>query len=290
MSDAPGNPGQGTTAGALLGDGGGQQATNAQTTQTTSQAPSGIPWLEGADTNTVGYVQNKGWSNPADVVNSYLNLEKLIGHDRAGNTVVLPKADAPQADFDAFYKRLGRPDTAADYKIDIPQAGGDPEFAKAFAEVAHKSGLSQKQVESLTGFWNGKAQALTQAQTAAKEAAYQQDVLDLTREWGAAHAQNTALAQAAVRTLGFDEATITKLADSMGHKAVMQMFAKLGEKVAEPGFVTSDKREGFGLMTPAQAQEEIKKLTLDASFRKDYIAKKPEAMERIKRLTEMASQ
>ena len=110
-------------------------------------------WLDGADEVTVGYVQNKGWEKPTQVLESYRNLEKLMGADRAGNTVILPKPDATPEEFGKFYDRLGRPSDAAGYKLQVPQ-GGDPEFAKIAGNWFHESGLTAKQGEELAGRWN----------------------------------------------------------------------------------------------------------------------------------------
>jgi hypothetical protein len=65
-------------------------------------------WTGPLDDAGRALVAAKGWRGPGDVVQSYANLEKLMGADRAGRTVVPPKdGDAAEA-FDAFYDRIGQ--------------------------------------------------------------------------------------------------------------------------------------------------------------------------------------
>ena len=277
MTDtAPGN-GQGTAASALA-----EPAPQAA-------APVAAPnWLEGADEVTVGYVQNKGWDKPTQVLESYRNLEKLMGADRAGNTVILPKPDASPDEIGKFFDRLGRPADAAGYKIEVPQ-GGDPEFAKTAGSWFHELGLSQKQGEALAAKWNEYATGLqTNAQTQSQQQ-IKDDEFALKQEWGAAFQQNLTTAQAAARGLGMDEATINKLEASLGYKGTMDLFHQIGSKIGESEFVSGDKTEKFGAaLTPGQAQAQIRDLMADKNFVGRYLSKDANAVAEMKRLHEFA--
>jgi len=298
MTDqAPGTPGQGATgAGTLLGTappppGTESVAASASLNPPAPPPPTNTPvaWLPGADEATAGYVQNKGWSEPAQVLESYRNLEKLLGADKANNAIVLPKPDAPQAEVDAFYSRLGRPSDPSGYKIEVPAVGGDPEFAKTAAAKFHELGLTQKQGEGLAAWFNGHTGELsTKMQTQTQEQ-IQAEALQLKTEWGAAHAQNMVAAQTAARGLGIDGPTIDKMEAAMGHKAVMDLFYKIGSKMGEASFVTGDKVERFGnAMTPGQAQARIAELRKDKDFVARYVSKNAEAVAEMKRLHDFA--
>lgn len=290
MTDqAPAAGGQGTEPGAasssaalLNPPAGGAPPPPAGTTTTP------ISWLDGADETTVGYVQNKGWEKPAQVLDSYRNLEKLLGADKAGNAVVLPKPDAPQAEVDAFYNRLGRPSDPTGYKMSVPE-GGDPTFANEASAKMHELGLSQKQGEALAQWWNEKAsttQTMLQQQT---DHAYQADDLALKANWGAAFQQNLSAAQQAARGLGLDAPTIDKLQAAMGHKGTMEFLHKIGSKMGESDFVTGAKTERFGsAMTPGQAKAEITTKMADKNFTARYLSKDAEAVAEMKRLHEFA--
>jgi hypothetical protein len=276
---APADGGQGTTPPASL----------ATPPPATPPAAPAIPWLDGADEVTVGYVQNKGWSEPKQVLDGYRNLEKLLGADRAGNTVVLPKPDAPQAEVDAFYTKLGRPADATGYKLEIPPVGGDPDFAKTAAGWFHELGLSQKQGEGVAAKWNEFAKAQMEASERQQQTAFEADDKAVRDEWGQAFNQNLVMAQAAARGLGIDEATLDKLQDSLGHKAVMNLFYKIGSKIGEPGFVTGSGDQKFGsVLTPGQAKAKIQELQADKAFGAKYVSGDAEARAEMKRLHEFA--
>lgn len=300
MTDqAPGAAGQGASA-VLTGDPNAGTATGGPAAGAAAAQPSGgtppagtpaspIPWLNGVDDATLGYVQNKGWSEPTQMLQSYQNLEKLLGADKANNAVILPKPDAPKAEVDAFYNRLGRPADPGGYKIEIPATGGDPEFAKTAATKFHELGLTQKQGEGLAAWFNEHTTGLVTKQQAQTAEQIQADALQLKTDWGAAHAQNMVAAQTAARGLGIDAATIDKMEQAMGHKAVMNLFYQIGSKMGEATFVTGNKVEPFGsAMTPGQAQARIRELQADKNFVARYVSKDAEAMAEMKRLHEFA--
>ena len=68
-------------AGASGGAAAGGQSPSANTTSTSTQgsAPASTDWTSGLTDEMRGYVQNKGFKAPQDVVESYRNFEKLHG-------------------------------------------------------------------------------------------------------------------------------------------------------------------------------------------------------------------
>lgn len=248
-----------------------------------------VPWLDGADEIKVGYVQNKAWKSPVEMLDSYQNLEKLLGADRAGNTVILPKADAAPEEWAKFHERLGRPADASGYKIEVPEVIGDPEFAKTAAGKFHELGLTQKQGESLAKWWNETITGQVAQQQASQATSFQAQDAELKTEWGAAFTQNLAQAQAGVREMGVSKEQIDALSNVWGHKATMQFFQKLGAKAAEPGFVSGDKTQGFSdVMTPGQAKAQIKANMADKEFMKQYLSKNAERVAEMERLHKWA--
>lgn len=262
---APAAGGQGSSSAALTAA---PAAPNVGTAPAAAAAApaQGPSWLPGADETTVGYVQNKGWSEPAQVLDSYRNLEKLFGADKAGNTVVLPKADATPEELGAFYSKLGRPADPSGYKIDLPE-GAPKEFATAAAQKLHELGIPKAAGEKLAEWWNGQAKTSQEQQAAALKANFDADDQSLKAEWGAAFNQNLTSAQAAVRGLGVSPEQIDKMQQAMGHKATMEFFQKIGSKIGEADFVPGNTREPFGAaMTPGQAKARMGELMNDKEF------------------------
>jgi hypothetical protein len=246
----------------------GQQVTTPPAAPANVAAPS---WLEGADETTIGYVQNKGWNDPRQVLDGYRNLEKLLGADKAGNAVVIPKADADPKEWAAVFDRLGRPTGPDGYKVELPQ-GGDKTVHEASLAKFHELGLTKTQGEALAGWYNGLVQQSTQAAEAQRQADFQAQDMALKSEWGQAFTQNLAQAQAGARGLNLDAATIDKLSDALGHRATMNLLQRVGAGMREDSLVTSDSPSGFGsALTPAQAKAQIQSLMQDRDFTDKYL-------------------
>jgi hypothetical protein len=232
-------------------------------------------------------VANKGWTEPKQVLEGYRNLEKLLGADKAGNAVILPKSDATPEEQAAFFNRLGRPTDAAGYKIEVPQ-GGDPEFAKQAGAWFHELGLTQRQGEALAAKWNQHVGGLGAAQVQAQQAAFAADDAALKTSWGQAFAQNVAQAQVGMRAIGGPEA-VDKLSAALGHKATMEFLQSIGSRMGEASFEGGQTATKFGdALTPGEAKAKIAELRADKSFVAKYLSKDAGAVAEMKRLHEYA--
>ena len=291
MSDqqAPANSGQGASTSAALAQ---PQATAAPTgTQVTQQQavpPQAAPaWLANADETTVGYVQNKGWTEPTQVLEGYRNLEKLLGADKAGNAIVIPKSDDPK-EWGAVFDKLGRPTGADGYKVALPP-GGDASVQNQVLAKFHELGLTKTQGESLASWYNELGTNSIAAQEAAKQQAFQADDQAIRTTWGQAYTQNLAQAQQAARGLGLDAAMIDKMSEGIGHKATMELLQKIGAKMGEDTFVATGDQQGFSnALTPGQAKAEIQALMADKDFTKQYLNGNAEARAKMGRLHSFA--
>jgi hypothetical protein len=260
-------------------------ATTTAATTTTTNTPA-VGWLPDADEVTVGYIQNKGWQSPADLLKSYQGAEKLIGvaPDRV---VRLPGDTSTKEDLDAFYTKLGRPADPNGYEIKVPD-GADDSFAKAAAGKFHELGLSTKQAQELSKWYEGQGASMTEAQQQARAAANVEQQNALRQEWGAAYDSKLTQAREFARAAGIDAPTLDKLQDSMGFDGVMKFMATLGGKIGEANFNSADRTTNFGVMTPGQAQAEIKTLQNDKDFRTKYLAGNADAVSRMKQLNAWA--
>lgn len=249
--------------------------------------PPAATWIDAiTDVDTKGWVQNKGFKEPVDVVTSYRNLEKLMGADKAGRTVVLPaKWDDPN-EVGQFYDKLGRPKAPDGYKL--PE-GADKDFGKWAQTTFHEAGLTDRQAALVMEKWGGLVQGKTEANAAAKAAALAADKEALGKEWGAAHDAKIATAKQAVAAFGFDEATIEKLEGAMGFAGVMKFMASLGDKVGEARAINGDGAvSSGGPKTPAQAQSEIRALRADPEFVRKHLAGDAEARAKMTQLHKWA--
>lgn len=247
-----------------------------------------IAWLPSADEATVGYIQNKGWDEPGKLVSSYQNLEKLIGAERAGRTVTMPGDKAEPAEVEAFYNKLGRPAEASGYKLDVPE-GQSSELSDTAKKWFHEAGLTAKQAETVSKHWNGFIAEKTAAQAQAQQEKAQLDQQALTKEWGAAHAQNLQLAQQTRANLGVSNEEVDGIAQTLGLKRTIELFHKLGQRTGEGDFVAGHGTQDFGgVMTPAQAKAKITTLRADKTFAKRYFDKDSSALDEMARLHKLA--
>jgi hypothetical protein len=247
----------------------------------------GPEWLAGADELKVGYVQNKGWKDPAQVVDSYINLEKLLGAEKAGRTVVLPGEKAEAAELDAFYTKLGRPAEAKDYKIAVPE-GVPTDYAESAKAKFHELGISAKQAEALAAWNNEQAAAMSAKQQNQSAEAFNADVSTIKTEWGAAHDQNLVIARNAAAALGWDGAKIDKVSGALGHAETMRLLHQIGSKTGESDFVGGQGTSFGNAKTPAQAKAEIQALKQDRGFTAKLMNKDAEANARWTQLHQYA--
>lgn len=260
---------QATASAATTGDAG------ATTTTTTQQASTSDAWYSGIQNQDVRtWVEAKGFKDPLGVAESAYNLEKLIGFDRAGKTVVLPDENATPEQRQAFFSKLGVPENVDGYKLPVPD-GGNPEFAKTAAQWFHENGIPAKAAEGIVGKFNEYQQAQLAAQQQALAVKSEQEFTGLKTEWGAAFDQNIELGKRAALqfipgTAEERAATLQKLEQSLGTGQLLKLMASIGSGLGEHKVMGGEG--GQGLMTPAQAQQRIAELKSNKEWSSAYLA------------------
>ena len=230
-------------------------------------SPAPAPWHGVTDPEGVGYVTNKGWQTPADIIKSYQGAEKLIGRDPS-TLVPIPKP-GDEAGWATVYSKLGRPETADKYdlKVGLPKdATPDEGMSKAMADVFHKAGLNSEQAKIIAEAYNTTASGKAAQMTKDYELNVATDKKSLLTKWGGGYERMMNSAQTAVSALGFDAKAVDALESAMGYAGVMEFFAGLGQKLGDDRFVSGAGKTFSGTMTPGEAQTEITKLKQDTVF------------------------
>ena len=177
--------------------------------------------------------------NIRTLAKSMVQARKMIGKDH----IPKPNENSTDAEWEAYYKAGGMPETAADYNItrpdDFPEEMFDPQKAVEATELFHKLGLSTKQANALYEWDLARTKAgyekMQQAEADARESA----TANLMKEWGQAYEQkkhlgNVALEQAA----GGDEGFKARIVNKYGNDPdFIKIMANLGGKFAEHGDV-----------------------------------------------------
>ena len=243
-------------------------------------------WYDAYPEEVRGTIQTKGWQSPADVIQSYTNLEKLLGADKAGRGVVLPKEDADPSEWNQVYDKLGRPKSPADYKLPVPE-GETGQFAEMAAGKFHELGLTAKQAAGLAEWWNSQSQEMQASQFNQLAQNSEQEMGQLQQEWGKDYDANIEAARRATRQFGLEAPTLEKIENAIGTKQMLQLFAKIGKGVGEDSFVDGSRAGGLG-MSPEAARVRISQLKGDREWAAKYLGGSADAKAEMERLMRAA--
>lgn len=262
---------------------------NGQSQAQMSAGATSTEWTSGLNDELKGYVQNKGFKDPSAVLDSYRNLERLMGAPRE-RILKLPENMEDQVALNEIYSRLGRPESPEGYQIDVPKEGGDPEFAKWAKEMFHKQGLTKAQAAQIVKGWNEYTQGYQKsADERMQKAAIQQEG-ELKKAWGAAHDQNVNIAKRAAIEFGFKPNEIDAMESSFGYKRTMEIFHAIGSKLGEATFHSSNSPSSSfnGKLTPDAALQKVKNLQNDSEFMNKYLTGDKNALAEMERYMAMA--
>lgn len=120
------------------------------------------------------------FKKPEDFVKSYDELYRKMG-----SSINQPKEDSPQEDWDKFYNKLGRPESADKYDFQIDEnTKVDDEFLGKFRSKAHELGVSQKQAKEMFNWYNKESSEVEARYTQESEDSKNRALADLKVRWG----------------------------------------------------------------------------------------------------------
>lgn len=162
---------------------------------------------------------------------SYIELEKKIG-----SMHTIPGEKADKEELEAFYKKLGKPETADKYGF---KQEWDAE--KRFAQAAYDANLSDAQAKSLYAFFHkiGEDQKAQFAESVKKQA--QETDEALKKEFGNKTEEKIHQYSRALKTFGTDAVFLQLEQTGLAyHPDFVKMFIKIGEALAESHTVLAD--------------------------------------------------
>lgn len=235
-------------------------------------AASGAPsfdWAaQGLDAETLGFVQSKGYKTPGDVVSAYRGAEKLLGVP-ADQVIKLPQGEYNQDLMNKnVFDKLGRPPTAADYKLPVPQ-GQTPEYANEVSKWFHEAGLTAKQAQMLAEKSNGYLQQQMGTQGEATKAEQTRQLSELKATWGNDFDKNTGIVDRAAEAFGMKPEQIGALKGAMGVKGAMEFLHNIGSRLpTDDNFVSPEGRTNTfnGGLSVEQATTRKAELMKDKGF------------------------
>lgn len=214
------------------------QSPSAATDAALIEPGSGTPqadWRDHLDPETRRIAEK--FLSPDDVLRSYGELER-----RLGRSIVIPDGDADQAEWDAFYQRLGRPARPGNYGITIP--AGTPEHLvpgeadkprmDGFLASMHAAGATPAVVQAAIDWYFGELAGLDRDRCAAAQSGAADAEAALRREWRGDYGRNVAYARRALAR--FADQDLVHLLDGAGigrSPALIRAFARIGRAVSE---------------------------------------------------------
>lgn len=243
------------------------ESTSTSSESTSSESTTTDHWTTTLDNDDIrGWAESKGLNKaePKDLAQSYYNLEKLFGADKAGRTVTMLGDDASEADRAVFFDKLGRPAEPEGYGLK-PVEGQSEDFAKWASSSFHEIGLTSKQGEQLAAKWEefvGEAQT---SQATNLESNRLEAEATLKKDWGTAYDQKVAGIDAAAKVLGLTEEHLTGLKSTMGSVEAMKFVDSLNSKLGEDTMLKGDPIHPDA-MTPVAAKAQMDALMGDKEF------------------------
>ena len=172
---------------------------------------------------------------------SYINATRMIGQDK----VAVPNENSTDDQWNEVYAKLGRPESADKYKLDVKSEAVPIEDGaiKQFAETSHKLGLNNKQAQGILEYYKSMMEGSAQQFKVDTETAQAQAEQQLRQEWGKTFEENVKKAGSVAKAnLGVDVLDMqlkdgTRLGD---HPEVIKGFAKIADMMSEDKIVSTE--------------------------------------------------
>src|SRR6266576_1030671 len=226
----------------------------------------GGDWTTGFAPEVLPVIQSKGWKGPADVVTSYVNLEKTLGADK----ILAPQKTWGDKEWNDFYAKTGRPDVADKYEVpaDVKLNEGlklDDAKLKVAKDHFHKLGLSSRQASEIMRFYLGTINESDAGFKAARQTEIDSGMTKLKEEFGDKHEARIDLARSVVAKFGGEELTNYLNDSGLGnHPSLIKALAKVGDAMLEDR--VTGKGEGLDINEPTRALAEIDRMKIDKDF------------------------
>lgn len=225
-------------------------------------------WYDGFAELDVGFVQNKGWKTPQDLLTSYQALEKKFGVPGERLLAVPEKADDAEG-WAKVYDKLGRPESADKYELAVPD-GMPRDFANAAAGKFHELGLTASQGKMLADWYNAQNEAAVAQYNEGLELRKTTEMADLKKEWGSNYDQLLTTAKGALAKFPELGEHLNELELVIGPKKTMNLALKLGQALGEHG--TAENTNAATAITPAQAKAKIHEVMTSPDLSAKYLS------------------
>jgi len=242
-------------------------------------------WTDGLDDYSE-VIEAKGWQSNADVMKSYVNLEKAVGADK----VVLPTEDSDLAEWEGWEK-LGTPKEAVDYNLAAPEGFDqyDQGLSDWFREAAHGAKLPAAMAQKLHDSFVERMMGIYGDQVTAGQQQNETWEAELKAEYGTAFDERVASARTAMREFGTPELQQAIEAAGLGSNPdLVRAFSNIGMQLGTgPQFKDAEGSGKFG-MTPETARKQIAEIRSNPALMDAAHPEHKVLNEKLTKLTELA--
>lgn len=233
------------------------------------------PWYNGIEEEPIReYMKAKNYANPYEAARAAWNANQINKLSPEVTAVLEGKATPEQEN--AFYAKLGRPETPDKYEFKHPDGTVvDKDLESLGRNIFHKLGASPAKAQAAMDDWNKAVAAKVAANAEAERTANDAALAALTKTWGSELDKNRAAGERTMKALGLDPAFMEKLEGQIGSATVVELLAKIGRKSDEGAFKGGNDNPGGDpnnpdTMTPEQATAKIASLRGDKDFMAKY--------------------
>lgn len=194
-------------------------------------------WLDGLEDEYKSNPLINKWESLNDFAKTHLNAQKLIGADK----IAIPGKAATDEEWQSVYQRLGAPEDPQQYSLERADVFDENTF-ETFRNTAYEIGLSNKQAEKISNYFENQVREGQEVLAQRAEEARFSGEQELRQEFGQNFEKKLTQAQSAARTVigdteVFDEIQLAdgrKLGD---HPAIIRTFSRMAEMLGEDGLV-----------------------------------------------------
>jgi hypothetical protein len=220
----------------------------------------GASWRDSLPEELKASPQLQKYGDVSELAKAYVNAERLIGSDK----IPIPGKHATESDWNAFYQKLGRPETSDKYDIKLPEGSKvDDKLVVAFKEAAHKAGMLPKQAQGVMDWWAQTSKARVEEMNTQMKAAHDKEIGALKAEWGEAFDREIDTARVAIAEFG--DGSLGEWLTKSGldtHPQMIRLMNRIGKSLAEDKIQGNGSTANMGV-TPAEAQSRINSMMAD---------------------------
>lgn len=221
--------------------------------------------VEGEKSSLHDFVKASGVKDINTLVQRFRDTQRAL-HE--GGKIKVPGEGASESEVKAYRLAIGVPDDVKGYALEaIRDAKGveiplDGPLLDRLALAALKAGVPKTGYQQLvTEYVHAQVEEIALA-----DAQQKLEATAKIKEWGPQANAKTAAVNAGLEALGISRDETLKLRAALGAGRALDIFATLGEGVAEDTLVHGDQKgHRFGI-SGAQAQEEINKMIADRAM------------------------